>query len=527
MKRPLALLIAIVFAFPDSARSADVATVSFSAGKQATFPETIKAGQTIQVDLSALTKDATIYRAICRPGRNEADAAKQRNLPVKITIAGSDDALSLLPPRFNAFDVTDAVRKALQSGRGKVAFQVASFPGYQPAGTRLDVTANIKAKNAIPAVKDLRVWHRSGQTFLTWAEVDPPTTEQVVTFKEWNLLRTKLTAEPRMVRYRIYRSNEPITAETIGKAELIDEVGPLTAWNPDYYGISPRDSDTVPRYVVEDDKAPVSPGTGVYVHNPAKAGKGHYAVSLVVDGAEDLSALSTTRDAVVETAGAGVPVLQRIVKPKDFNYVSDPTLHYYVRWEALPRCNMPSRPYDYLVAVPANHKEPAPVGLHLHCWGANPNGGYGWWYNVSQGAILISTNQIPYDWLTGYHEHLGTWKSWSEGVIRDYTQQRVLAFDWAGQGRQAAIQTCLDTEFTFARLRTGEHGALAVAALAPDEDVRAARLLECLPEVARLGPADGAVVLSPAPGGTTCSARVLLMASAACFVRNAWRAFMS
>ena len=43
-------------------------------------------------------------------------------------------------------------------------------------------------------------------------------------------------------------------------------------------------------------------------------------------------------------------------------------------------------------------------GIHLHCWGGSLNGGYGWWYQAEQGHLLIASNQIPYDWWTGYHE---------------------------------------------------------------------------------------------------------------------------
>jgi pimeloyl-ACP methyl ester carboxylesterase len=79
--------------------------------------------------------------------------------------------------------------------------------------------------------------------------------------------------------------------------------------------------------------------------------------------------------------------------------------------------------------------EPAPVGLQLHCWGASLNGGYGWWYNAEKGDILIASNQIPYDWWTGYHELY--WKGprkrgeWQKGVVHPYSTTRMLAFlDW-------------------------------------------------------------------------------------------------
>lgn len=428
-------LILTSLAVVGNACCADVATVSFSVGKQGTYSETVKAGPNIQVDLAAIPKNSHVFRAVLRPGRDEREAGTKRNQVVRITPADSEDAFPLLPPRFNVFDVTDAVRKAVRSGQARITFRVVSFPGYQPSQTRLDVTATVKMKNPVKAVKDLRVWHRDGQTFLTWDEVDSPATARDVTIKEWKNLQTKLAAEAPQVRYRIYRSGQPITAENFAKAELVDEVGPLTCWNPEIHGSNARDTDVVPRYVVEEGKESVVPGTGIYVHNPAKAGRGYYAITLAVNGEENLTAFgpgNTTGDPVTETTGPGSPVLQRVVKPKEFNYVNGPTLQYYVRWEAPPRCNVPSRPYDYLVGLPANRKGPSPAGLHLHCWGGNLDGGYGWWYNAGQGAILISTNQIPYDWWTGYHEHMGTWKSWSEGVVRDYSQRRVLAFlDWA------------------------------------------------------------------------------------------------
>jgi len=40
----------------------------------------------------------------------------------------------------------------------------------------------------------------------------------------------------------------------------------------------------------------------------------------------------------------------------------------------------------------------------LHCWGGSLNGGYGWWYQAEQGHLLLASNQVPYDWWTGYHE---------------------------------------------------------------------------------------------------------------------------
>lgn len=432
--RRITWLLALILLLPANLAAEDVATLSFSAGESGAVPRSVKAGRSIEVDLSALPAGATIIRAVLRPGRDERQDTQDRLKPVQVVVRDGQP-LSLAAPRFTSFDATNAIRQARQQGRASIVFDVVSLSGYRPADARLDITCTAKAVHEIPRVGNLRARHRSGQTILTWSEVEPPTSATELTWNDWKQLQAKLARQPSPIRYRIYRSATPINAETIAQAELIDEVGPLSCWNHDYYGQGVKDTDPLGRYVVEDGARPVPPGTGIYAHHPRLAGQAYYAVSVAVHGEENLSVFdagNSTRQAVEETVGPGEPILQRIERPKSFNYVEAPTLHYYVRWESWPNCNRPSSPYDYLVAVPAKAKEPAPVGLHLHCWGGSLNGGYGWWYNAGAGAMLISTNQIPYDWWTGYHENLGTWKSWSDGVVRDFTQRRICSFlDWA------------------------------------------------------------------------------------------------
>ena len=292
--------------------------------------------------------------------------------------------------------------------------------------------------------------HRAGQTLLVWREVDPPVTRDSIAAVELIKLRRDLD-EQKKVRYRIYRSGRPIGS--VEGLSPIAEVPPLSCFNTDYYGISPKPQQPALRYVVRQGEPPVPPGTGIYAHNPSRAGNAYYAVTLVVDGKENTSVgeSNTTGGPVDETVGQGVPVLQRVARPESFSYVKDPTLYYYVRWESPPNCAAEGRPYDYLVAVPPaagdavppaarvavppNVPRPVPVGIHLHCWGGSLNGGYGWWYGAEKSHILIASNQIPYDWWTGYHELY--WKaapekeSWQKGVVRPYSQTRMFSFlDW-------------------------------------------------------------------------------------------------
>jgi dienelactone hydrolase len=415
------------------AAAQDTATFSFSQNHAGTYPRSISGEETIRVDLSGLPERAVIHRAMLRPGRVEGEAVTHRDVAPKVLAEGQEQPLKLLPPRFNAFDVTAEVRAALAAGQRSVSFRFALFPGYQSPENRLDVTCSGRLKREIPVVTNLTAIHRGGQTILTWREPILKDVPEKLTLRQWVALRESHVVNSRRHRYRIYRCNEPVTPATIGRAELVDEVEPLTGWDGDFYGISPRPEAVIPRYAVIDGHPPVPPGFAVYAHNPKSAGKAFYAVTLAVDGEEDLSSFEhALKEAVDESVGPGVPVLQRVEKPDEFTYVKKPTLHYYVRWESPPNANLPSRPIDYLVAFPPTRRDPAPVGLHLHCWGGSLEGGYGWWYDAQQGAILISTNQVPYDWWTGYHENWGTWKSWREGVVRDYTQARLMSFlDWA------------------------------------------------------------------------------------------------
>ncbi len=280
-------------------------------------------------------------------------------------------------------------------------------------------------------VSGLRARHEAGQTILTWREVDPPVTAEAIGVIELKKAR-EASEKEKKVRYRIYRSGRPI--DTVKGLAPIAEVPPLTGWNGDYHGVYPRPEHKAARYVVEEGKGPVAPGTGIYAHNPEKAGPAYYAVTLSVNGEERaaVGAGNALGSPVDESTGPGAPVLQRIEKPRTANFIENPALHYYVRWEAPPRSNVAGRPFDYRVCIPPNVAKPAPVGLHLHCWGANLDDGYIWWYRGSEGAILVSSNQIPYDWWVAYHEKVGLSKDFKEGVTRDYTARRLFAFiDWA------------------------------------------------------------------------------------------------
>lgn len=98
--------------------------------------------------------------------------------------------------------------------------------------------------------------------------------------------------------------------------------------------------------------------------------------------------------------------------------------------------------------------------------------GYGWWTDAEDGAILLSSNQSPYDWWTGYHEDLyeegalQKKEDWQSGVVRPYTSQRMISFlDWMKESDKYSI----DTSRTFvAGTSMGGSGALMMAIRYPE-----------------------------------------------------------
>ena len=103
--------------------------------------------------------------------------------------------------------------------------------------------------------------------------------------------------------------------------------------------------------------------------------------------------------------------------------------------------------------VPERPLKPAPVGIHLHAWGANMDSGYGWWFNAEQGSDPAGTQPGPVrlvDWLitnaTTPRTANTSEAAWKQGVIRPYTERRVLGFlEWMKtkiQRRQPARLLC-------------------------------------------------------------------------------------
>jgi hypothetical protein len=451
--------IGLLTALAASAAMAAV-TATFTEGDRGTFPGVVKLdrrSQVLTVDLSGLPKGATVFRAelmLERRGRFRKAPTK----PTRVFPLGRPDAkLPFVASRFASLDALEAVRAAVKAGRPLRLKLETTLAGVE----RLEVSyLEGKATRNLPTVGEVKVIHCAGQSLVVFREPQLGGFGEFKTGADVAALKERLLKKHPHVRFRIWRSAERITAAGMAKAKLVGECGLMTAWNDSYHQDSTQREPPL-RYRVTDAGKPVEWGTGIYAHNPDRAGRAFYAVTVAEDGQEDFDSLgpqNTTSQPIEETVGQGEPVLQwveRIDRDQRWHYRHGELVRLiYTRWEAWPHASRPSVPIDYLVVIPLTPRpsgevrepqyrsfrvEPAPVGLHLHAWGGSLNSGYGWWYNGHRGAVLIASNQVPYDWWTGYHEANETRKTYGDGHVRPFTMDRVLGFlDWAGRQHRDA-----------------------------------------------------------------------------------------
>lgn len=438
----------------------DLGTHSFTNHAGGTHPNTLAlTSGSIVVDLSAIA-GVEVHRATLDPGIDadyidvtqnslagttmeiraiESAAAPLRLVGGKKRPAFGGGSEPLLPPRYDKFDVTGAVRSALATGGGLTLIVVDAGPGFG-ASISLDVLCDRSLPGSIGPATDVSARFERGDAMITFTEPDPPLAGDSAQCADFYTVLRDVDDTHKM-RYRIYRSDESLDNEAaLAAADLIDEIKPLSGWNPRRPGpgggcYSPYGSGTVYTLPISD-TVRAAGSTGIYVDRftGTTPDTAYYFVSRAVDGAEDFSGLGVGTSAsgsVYRTAGPGMVVLDEIRHEPEFNYGASAGQYYYVKWEAPPGSNFPNSPCNYLVAVPSAEfavAEPG-VNLGLHCWGGNLNSCYGWWYAFEQGHLLVAGNQFPFeDWWTGYHENLGTLKSRLDGTVKPFTPHRLVAF---------------------------------------------------------------------------------------------------
>lgn len=430
-------------------------------------------GAVLRFGLSAVPKGAKVHRAILFVERDPVDATSPEALvPSAVcalkaphrpggTPAPSGPPLQAAPPDWDGFDATDPVAR---SAGGTCDLLVKSLPGWKKAGARLEVAWEGKPQRVPPQVTGLRAVHRAGQTFITWTEPRPLITTEKAT---WGQIRKKLAEAGDSIHYRIYAHTKPIDAESISSAQLIARVRPLSGYNcngrnmeylicqamirPDEIGELARnyngymytwgmDSGRMDRYPVERFAVPAGNGktarlpvgTGLYVHSPREAARTYYAAVACADGVADTAGFSKANalgEPVAETHGPGEPVHQgQGLWGPYFDYPG--RRQVYVQWCAPPLAPRPNMYFNWSVLAPVDPEKGKsyPVEMYFHAGNfsyAKPRTKY------LRDSIQIAPHDHPFSGWYGFNDAWGTVKSWTDGVVRNHTQKRIIAFlDW-------------------------------------------------------------------------------------------------
>ena len=472
----------------------------------------------LRFDLSGIPRGAKIYRADLFLARAKGIDGKMDEANINVAVyplfaeAAADaphpslspggrgwgegatgEPLAIRGPWFDCLDATQAV-DGWAGGwkRPNGGFLVKTCPFLEPGRCALEVAFEGKAGKAPAQAAGLRCVHRSGQTFITWQELSDPVGAAQITWGALSKILDGLEAkEP--LRHVVYRHTAPITAGNLGEAERIASVRPASCWNVNGRNIEqPMDAfmtqyyfawghwdpfwDTkivgklaldcpIGRFVIEDGGKPLPPGAGLYVHTADKKGKFYYAVVSSCGGAQNTMAFSrenSLADGIEETPADPQPVLQGELPQRPYWNYPEKRLHY-VQWVAPPLGNLPSQYYNWSVGVPNDLEKNAPVELSLH------RGGYSYYrtqYRIERNSLVLAPYDFPLNtWWYGYHESAGTLKSFRQGVIHNYTEERLLAFiKWACRNwpadRNRITVTCMRGE--------GASGGLHLAVRHPD-----------------------------------------------------------
>jgi hypothetical protein len=461
MRRHISITLVCVLLAATTAAGQGFVTTTFGNSPKCQHPNTLKVvGSVLRFDLSALPKDTVVHRAVL----SVSGRGHRRGVSVVLYPVGwSKGHLQTRPPLHRSFDATAAVRAWVKDPARNGGLKVASSGGLRFDGAVLAVSYAGKVAEAAakPAttVTELKAIHQSGQTFLTWKEIDDPIGEDAPKFEDFEK-RIIEARKQRSLRYRVYRHTKPITAGTLGDAEMVQEVEDIVSvWNllqirntehPNQGTPTKRSfirggknlalNHVMRRYRIVDGSAePLSRATGLAVVTVQKPGKRYYAVTTVVHGAEAVAKLDggcSLAKAVDETPSkfpAAILLRSSIQKGK-----RGCDVHVYGSWVGPPYNNLPQKSETFVVRwknLPkGDDKNRLPLLVLTSTYGGSATelGGSGW-HNARThvpGSLRVGVTEGGV-W-QGFHECMGTLRGYDRGVVHNYPQRRVLgAAHWA------------------------------------------------------------------------------------------------
>ncbi|MHC4745089.1 MAG: hypothetical protein ACYS8Z_24500, partial [Planctomycetota bacterium] len=445
----LCLILAVCFGAAVVSRAEEgFVTATFGSAGKMQYPQTLKLDKDlISFDVSALPKGVEIQRATLRfPFRSDWGGHSTVELaPIGI----SKRPLSTFPPAHRSLDATEAVTAWVERDATNRGLRVVQGGRAQLEKAVLEVSYLGPVRASLPRVTELKAKHRDGQTFLTWREPQDIVGKDEPTFEEFEKAVLDARARRRIV-YRVYRDEKPITAATLGRAELAAEVPEaLSSWNllaianteHPQEGITKRSplrsgnlrlAHVMTRYRISDDKPPLSRGTALAVLTAEQRGRYYYAVTVSVDGREAVDEFKTGQSlsvAVDERPAEFPAIVYQRTRTGRSEQENAPAVDVYVCWLESPLVHASRAVEIYMVRWPdmrhAFRHRRSPLYLNLGTYGcsatelSNPG-----WHAARRhvtGAVTIGLAEEGKLW-AGDHECLGTLRGLDEGE-----QRRVLA----------------------------------------------------------------------------------------------------
>jgi hypothetical protein len=419
-------------------------------------PEAVRlAGDVLQVRLAGLGADVKVHRATLRvPLRGHERGAVVRLRPVGLAGLGE---LALRPPIYRSFDATAPVRAWVADPKTNKGLKIVAGGGCDFGRAVLEVSHEGSVVQAIKPVTALRAIHQAGQTFLTWREIDDPVGRDDPTFEQLhNAVMEARKGKPTLT-YRVYRSDRPITLQTLGRAERVREVPAyLSCWNfkavantehpnqghptmhsplrPGYNNVRAY---KMTRYRITDGGKPLAHATGLAVFTCAEPGRRYYAVTASVGGCEAVDRLGPGASLAqpVDERPAKFPAIirQRAVESRSSGRAKPTVVDVLNSWLEPPYHNLPTQQETCIVrwgdlpkADAANRR---PLFVVTGTYGSTSAGMQGPGWHAARrhlGATLTIALAEGGIW-QGFHECIGTLRGYDQGVVHNYPQRRVLA----------------------------------------------------------------------------------------------------
>jgi len=413
--------------------------------------------ESLRFDLSALPSGARFARAVLRfPFRSDWGHHSAVKL---VPIGVSQRPLPTAPPAHRTLDATKAVRVwAADASRNKgLKIVLRGRADFHKAVLEVGYLGDVS--RPLPVVSRLTAEHRCGQTLLTWREPWDVVGKDQPTFEEFEKAVLDDRAK-REVVYRVYRHGRPITPANLGEAELVRTVpATISCWNllaiantehpqqretkrSPLRGGNLRLNHVMTRYRIDEEAPPLDRATGLAVLTTAEPGRRYYAVTVSIDGQEAVAKLKTGENltAAVEERPAKFPaIVRQRTRTPEARHAGTSPVDVYVCWVGPPYA-LRSRPVEVYLPrwkdLPkGSTKRRLPLYVNLGTYGCSATELSGpIWHGARRhvrGAVTVGLAEEGKLW-AGDHECLGTLRSFDEGVVVDYAQNRALAVSaWA------------------------------------------------------------------------------------------------